>query len=60
MSRSAIIGVSAFVHDTAACLIDAADGRVLHASAEERLTNAKHDSRFPIGALRQAIAWAES
>lgn len=59
MFRTAIIGINAFVHDTATCLVDASDGRVLYALAEERLTNLKHCSRFPIGTLRQALEIAE-
>lgn len=59
MSRTAIIGISAFAHDTASCLVDTGDGHVLYALAEERLTNLKHDSRFPIGSVRQALDVAE-
>jgi len=57
-TRAAILGVGAFVHDTATCLIDSATGQVLYALAEERLTNVKHDSKFPIGTARQAMAVA--
>jgi carbamoyltransferase len=60
MMRTAVVGIGAFVHDTASCLIDSRDGRVLYALAEERLTDVKHDTMFPIGSLRQALQAAES
>lgn len=59
LSNTAIIGISAFAHDTACCVVRSNDGHVLYASAEERLTNVKHDSKFPIGAFRQALDAAE-
>ena len=39
-----ILGISAFYHDSAACLID--NGEILVAVQEERFTRIKHDSRF--------------
>ncbi|TMJ01372.1 MAG: hypothetical protein E6G97_15925 [Alphaproteobacteria bacterium] len=59
MSKKAVLGISAFAHDTASCLVDMGDGKVLYALAEERLSNLKHDSRFPIGSVRQALDLAE-
>ncbi|RPJ49257.1 MAG: hypothetical protein EHM19_00750, partial [Candidatus Latescibacterota bacterium] len=35
-----ILGVSAFYHDSAACLVR--DGRILAAAQEERFTRKKH------------------
>lgn len=40
-----IIGISAFYHDSAACLIK--DGKIIAAAQEERFTRKKHDSDFP-------------
>jgi carbamoyltransferase len=43
-----ILGLSAFYHDSAACLVQ--DGRVVAAAQEERFTRKKHDHRFPSAA----------
>jgi carbamoyltransferase len=40
-----ILGVSAFYHDSAACIIR--DGQILAAAQEERFTRKKHDASFP-------------
>jgi carbamoyltransferase len=40
-----ILGISAFYHDSAACLVE--DGRLVAAAQEERFTRKKHDHRFP-------------
>ncbi len=40
-----ILGISAYYHDSAACLI--ADGRIISAAQEERFTRIKHDASFP-------------
>src|SRR4030095_8805789 len=40
-----ILGVSAFYHDSAACLV--IDGEIVAAAQEERFTRIKHDSNFP-------------
>ena len=47
---TAILGLSAFYHDSAAALV--VDGEVVAASQEERFSRHKHDARFP----RLAIA----
>ncbi len=46
-----ILGISAFYHDSAACLVR--DGAVVAAAQEERFTRKKHDAAFP----RQAVAY---
>src|SRR5512140_3531220 len=46
-----ILGISAFYHDSAACLIR--DGQIIAAAQEERFTRKKHDASFP----RQAVAY---
>ena len=40
-----ILGISAFYHDSAACLVN--DGEIIAAAQEERFTRKKHDYRFP-------------
>lgn len=40
-----ILGISAFYHDSAACLVQ--DGRIVAAAQEERFTRKKHDPEFP-------------
>ncbi|MBL4703600.1 MAG: hypothetical protein JKY54_03705, partial [Flavobacteriales bacterium] len=44
-----ILGISAFYHDSAACLIK--NGVVLSAALEERFTRIKHDESFPLKAV---------
>ncbi len=44
-----ILGISAFYHDSAACLIK--DGQIIAAAQEERFTRKKHDFSFPINAV---------
>ena len=44
-----ILGLSAFYHDSAACLVE--DGRIVAAAQEERFTRKKHDATFPIKAI---------
>ena len=45
MPRVNILGLSAFYHDSAACLVR--DGQILAAAQEERFTRKKHDAAFP-------------
>jgi carbamoyltransferase len=44
------------MHDSSACI--ARDGEVLFAAAEERLSRAKHDARFPTLAIRACLDFA--
>ncbi len=48
-----ILGISAFYHDSAACLVQ--DGRIVAAAQEERFTRKKHDDRFPTHAIRYCL-----
>ncbi|MBK6735956.1 MAG: carbamoyltransferase [bacterium] len=48
-----ILGLSAFYHDSAACLVQ--DGRVVAAAQEERFTRRKHDAGFPRQAMRYCL-----
>jgi len=52
-----ILGISAFYHDSAACLI--VDGEIVAAAQEERFTRVKHDHRFPRDAVRYCLAEAK-
>ncbi len=45
-----ILGISAFYHDSAACLVQ--DGNIVSAVQEERFTRKKHDFNFPANAIR--------
>ncbi len=44
-----ILGISAFYHDSAACLVK--NGEILSAAQEERFTRKKHDHNFPQKAI---------
>jgi carbamoyltransferase len=46
---TAILGISAFYHDSAAALV--VDGEVVAAAQEERFTRKKHDCGFPLHAI---------
>ncbi|MBP7416640.1 MAG: carbamoyltransferase [Pyrinomonadaceae bacterium] len=45
-----ILGISAFYHDAAACLVR--DGEIIAAAQEERFTRIKHDEAFPENAVQ--------
>jgi carbamoyltransferase len=51
--KKAILGISAFYHDSAAALL--IDGKIVAAAQEERFTRKKHDSSFPINACRYVL-----
>lgn len=51
-----ILGISAFYHDSAACLVQ--DGVIVAAAQEERFTRRKHDSSFPAKAIEYCLAEA--
>jgi len=48
-----ILGISAFYHDSAACLV--VDGEIVAAAQEERFTRIKHDHNFPLNAARYCL-----
>jgi carbamoyltransferase len=52
-----ILGISAFYHDSAACLV--VDGEIIAAAQEERFTRIKHDHNFPLHAVRYCLREAE-
>lgn len=51
--REAILGISAFYHDSAAAII--MDGEIVAAAQEERFTRKKHDSSFPTHAVKYVL-----
>ena len=48
-----ILGVSAFYHDSAACLVK--DGELVAAAQEERFTRKRHDAAFPTNAIAYCL-----
>jgi len=48
-----ILGISAFYHDSAACLLK--DGEIVAAAQEERFTRKKHDAGFPTHAIQYCL-----
>jgi len=51
-----ILGISAYYHDSAACLVT--DGRVVAAAQEERFSRIKHDFSFPGSAAKFCLDYA--
>ncbi|MGB9178647.1 MAG: carbamoyltransferase [Pyrinomonadaceae bacterium] len=51
-----ILGISAYYHDSAACLVR--DGEVIAAAQEERFTRKKHDHRYPASAVDFCLRYA--
>ncbi len=51
-----ILGISAFYHDSAACLVQ--DGKIVSAAQEERFTRIKHDPSFPAKAIEYCLTEA--
>ncbi len=50
MASTYILGISAYYHDSAACLVR--DGEIVAAAQEERFSRVKHDHRFPKNAVQ--------
>ena len=50
---TAILGISAFYHDSAAVLV--IDGEIVAAAQEERFSRKKHDSRYPFNAVNYVL-----
>ncbi|MBI3309283.1 MAG: carbamoyltransferase [Candidatus Melainabacteria bacterium] len=48
-----ILGISAFYHDSAACLVQ--DGKIIAAAQEERFTRKKHDFSFPVNSINYCL-----
>jgi carbamoyltransferase len=52
-----ILGISAYYHDAAACLV--IDGEIIAAAQEERFTRKKHDLNFPVNAIVYCLTEAK-
>ncbi|MGN6546237.1 MAG: carbamoyltransferase family protein [Aureliella sp.] len=53
---TAILGISAFYHDSAAALV--VDGQIVAAAQEERFTRRRHDAAFPTAAIEYCLSAA--
>ncbi len=53
---SSILGISAFYHDSAACIVK--NGEIIAAAQEERFTRKKHDSDYPFHAIEFVLKHA--
>ena len=51
-----ILGISAFYHDSAACIL--IDGKIIAAAQEERFTRKKHDPSYPYNAIEFVLNFA--
>ena len=54
---SSILGISAFYHDSAACIL--IDGKIIAAAQEERFTRIKHDSNYPHNSVEFVLNFAK-
>ena len=54
---TAILGISAYYHDSAAALV--VDGEIIAAAQEERFTRKKHDHEFPENAINYCLSEAQ-
>ena len=52
----AILGISAFYHDSAATII--IDGKIIAAAQEERFTRIKHDANYPYNAIEFVLRYS--
>ncbi len=53
---SSILGISAFYHDSAACIL--INGKIVAAAQEERFTRIKHDSNYPHNAVEFVLKYS--
>ena len=53
---TSILGISAFYHDSAACIL--VDGKIVAAAQEERFTRKKHDPSYPHNAIEFVLKFA--
>jgi len=54
---SSILGISAFYHDSAACILK--NGEIIAAAQEERFTRKKHDPNYPHNAIEFVLKYAD-
>ena len=52
-----ILGISAFYHDSAACILQ--NGEIIAAAQEERFTRIKHDSSYPYNAIEFVLNYSK-
>lgn len=52
-----ILGISAYYHDSAACLV--INGEIIAAAQEERFSRKKHDPAFPVHAIKYCLSEAK-
>ena len=52
-----VVGISAFYHDSAACILK--NGEIIAAAQEERFTRKKHDQNFPINSIKYCLSEAD-
>ena len=50
---TAILGISAFYHDSVAALV--IDGKLVAAAQQERFSRKKHDAQFPSDAVQSCL-----
>ena len=53
---NSILGISAFYHDSAACIL--VDGEIIAAAQEERFTRKKHDPGYPKNAINFVLNYS--
>ena len=53
---TSILGISAFYHDSAACLLK--NGEIIAAAQEERFTRKKHDPSYPYNAIEFVLKYS--
>ncbi len=53
---TSILGISAFYHDSAACILK--NGKIIAAAQEERFTRKKHDPSYPQNAIKFVLKHA--
>lgn len=53
MSRISILGISAYYHDSAAVIL--VNGEIIAAAQEERFSRIRHDSGFPVNAVKYVL-----
>ena len=53
---SSILGISAFYHDSAACILK--NGKIIAAAQEERFSRKKHDPSYPKNAINFVLKYS--
>ena len=53
---NSILGISAFYHDSAACIL--IDGKIVAAAQEERFTRKKHDASYPQNSIEFVLKYS--